>query len=346
MEQQELDAIIISHPENRAYLSGFTGSDGWLFISKTTNIIAVDFRYVEQAKLESPEFEMVHVKGGINNWLTQLILKLNIINLGFEANVISFSTYQQLCNSLNHNKNINLISTKDIVETLRATKESKEIENICNATEIADKAIEHVKSVISPGKSEREIAWEIEKFLRESGSDHLPFNVIVASGPNSALPHAKPSERKVLANEPIVVDIGAKINGYCSDLSRTFCCGTKNEQFSKLYNLVLGAQLTAINTIESGMNGNEADRQARSIIEQANYGELFGHGLGHGIGLMTHEAPRLGANSMDKLADHMVFSIEPGIYVSGWGGIRIEDTVMLENDKVRVLTKSSKNPCI
>jgi Xaa-Pro aminopeptidase len=187
--------------------------------------------------------------------------------------------------------------------------------------------------------TEKEIAWEIEKFMREKGSESLPFDIIVASGENSALPHAKPSAKRINKGEPIMIDIGARIEGYSSDLSRTICLNADNK-FKKLYDIVLGAQLGAMALIKEGMSGAEADNLGRVIIEEAGYG--FGHGLGHGVGLAPHESPRLGPNSPDKLLNGMVFTIEPGIYLEGWGGVRIEDLVIMEESKLREISKARK----
>jgi Xaa-Pro aminopeptidase len=190
--------------------------------------------------------------------------------------------------------------------------------------------------------SEMEVAWEIEKFLREKGSQPLPFDLIVASGPNAALPHAKPSERIIQTGEPVIVDIGARVNGYTSDMTRTFCLGNPDDTFKKVYDTVLGAQLAALAIIKEDMSGSEADTLARTVIEEAGYKEAFGHGLGHGVGLATHEMPRLGPNSTDKLTSGMVFTVEPGIYLPGWGGVRIEDVAVIDNGKVKSISKARK----
>jgi Xaa-Pro aminopeptidase len=229
-----------------------------------------------------------------------------------------------------------------MIESIRAIKEPEEIELITRAAEITDAAIEYIKDKIRPGTTEREIAWEIEKFIRERGSETTPFDIIVASGPNSALPHARPSTRVTKTGEPIMIDIGARIEGYGSDLSRTICLGTPDDTFKRLYDTVLGAQLAAANIISEGMTGGEADSMARVVIEEAGYGEAFGHGLGHGVGLATHEPPRLGPNSADRLSNSMVFTIEPGIYLEGWGGVRIEDLVVMEKGRVREISKAKK----
>ena len=343
LEKQELEAILISQSENRRYLSGFTGSAGWLLISSDRAYLSVDFRYVEQAKKETPEFDIVHVKGNVADRLSELVSGLGLKSIGFESNEISVATYHQLCDKLaNSHDKIKLVPTNNLVESIRAIKEIAELELIAKASGLADSALEYVISIIPPGVTEKDVAWELEKALREKGSESIPFDIIVASGPNSALPHARPSERVINLNEPVIIDLGAKVNGYCSDLSRTLCLGKGNETLSKIYDIVLGAQLSALAMIRAGMSGEQADQLSRIIIEQANYGAAFGHGLGHGVGLAPHELPRVSPNSSDLLLDGMVFTIEPGIYIPGLGGVRIEDTVVLKDGKLKILTQASK----
>jgi len=202
--------------------------------------------------------------------------------------------------------------------------------------------LEYISQEIHPGMKEKEVAWEIEKFLREKGSESTPFDIIVASGPNAALPHAKPTGRTISLGEPIIIDLGARVKGYSSDLSRTLCLGSWEENFTKIYNLVLQAQLSAIANLEAGMTGEQVDNLARAIIQREGYEGAFGHGLGHGIGLATHEQPRLGPSATNVLAENMVFTIEPAIYLSGWGGVRIEDMVIVEKGKAKTLTKVRK----
>ncbi|HIE17676.1 MAG TPA: aminopeptidase P family protein [Dehalococcoidia bacterium] len=344
LASQKIDALVVSQPENRRYLSGFTGSAGWLVISHSEALLAVDFRYVEQARKEAPHFEVVQIKGDVTNWLPELFLELEGKRVGFEADHTSFATYQQLCKVISDSRyQMQLVPISGLVESLRAVKEPEELELIRQAARLADTAMEYARTLIRPDVTEKEIAWALEKYLREKGSETVPFDIIVASGPNSALPHARASNRAILEGEPVVVDIGARVNGYCSDLSRTFLLGCEDRTFSRIYDIVLGAQLTAIATINTSMNGNEADQLARTVIEQAGYGEAFGHGLGHGLGLSAHETPRLGPSSSDFLLEGMVFTVEPGIYLSNWGGVRIEDTVIIEDGKVQPLTTSQKN---
>jgi Xaa-Pro aminopeptidase len=339
-----LDALLLSQPENRRYLSGFTGSSGWLLISAQNAILATDFRYVEQAKRESPDFEIVQTKGELRDWHPDLVSDLGWHKLGFESHFVSYEGYHKLSEAMKTKQvNLELVPTTGIVEQLRSIKEPEELAFITKAVELTDTAFEQAKAIIRPGIKEKEAAWEIEKILRQEGSEETPFEIIVASGPNSALPHARPTEKAICSGEPVLIDMGARINGYCSDFTRTLFLGKADKTFGEIYNIVLKAQATAIKGIESGMDASQADRLARSVIEQAGYGDAFGHGLGHGVGLAVHEFPMLGPRSSDSLADGMVFTIEPGIYLVGWGGVRIEDMVVLENGRAKALTKASKD---
>ncbi|TES84313.1 MAG: M24 family metallopeptidase [Dehalococcoidia bacterium] len=335
----DIEGILISRPENRRYLSGFDGSAGFLFITPKDSVLATDFRYTTQAKSQAPDYKLLTISGEISQWFPPLINELGIKRLGFESEHIAFAQHQRLCDILNEgNSQAKLIPVDGVVESLRALKEPEEIELMTRAAGIADAAINHIREKLHVGMTELEAAWEIEKFMREAGSQPVPFEIIVGSGPNAALPHALPTERAIGESEPIVIDIGARVEGYGSDLSRTFCLGAPDETFKKVYDTVLGARDTAIAIIKEGMNGAEADQLARTVIEEGGYGEAFGHGLGHGVGLAPHESPRLGPNSTDKLADSMVFTIEPGIYLEGWGGVRIEDMVVMEGGKLRQIS--------
>ena len=340
--EKELDGLLISQPENLRYLSGFTGS-GWLLISGRNAILALDFLYVEQAKEESPDCEIIQIKQEPHHWLPGLVSDLGWHKLGFEANLISYDGYHKLGEAIEARQiNLALVPTTGIVEQLRCIKEPEELAFITKAVELADAAFEQAKAVIRPGVTEKEAAWEIEKNLRQKGSEGVPFEIIVASGPNSALPHARPTDKAICSGEPVLIDMGAKINGYCSDLSRTLFLSRPNKTFQEIYSIVLKAQATAIESTRSEMAAAQADQLARSVIGQAGYGDAFGHGLGHGVGLAVHEFPRLGLSSADSLADGMVFTIEPGIYLAGQGGVRIEDMVVLESGKARLLTKAIK----
>jgi Xaa-Pro aminopeptidase len=340
--EKGLDALLISQPENLRYLSGFTGS-GWLLVSARKAILVLDFLYVEQAKGEAPGFEIVQIKQDLHEWLPGLISDLGWRKLGFEANLISYDSHHKLGEAIKAKQtSLELVPTTGIVEQLRSIKEPVELGFITKAVELADSAFEQAKAIIRPGTTEREAAWEIEKNLRQKGSEGVAFEIIVASGPNSALPHARPTEKTIGAGEPIIIDMGAKVGGYCSDLTRTLFLGGADKTFRRIYDIVLKAQATAMEGIKSEMSALEADQLARRVIEQAGYGQAFGHGLGHGVGLAVHEYPRLGLTSADSLADNMVVTAEPGIYLPGQGGVRIEDMVVLENGKARGLTKAQK----
>jgi Xaa-Pro aminopeptidase len=230
-----------------------------------------------------------------------------------------------------------------LVENIRAVKDENELIKIKNAIALADEALAHIVGFIEPSMTEKEVAWELEVFMRTHGAEKLAFDLIVGSGPNGAMPHATVSERVIQAGEPIVMDLGAVIDGYHSDLTRTICAGRPNDRFKEIYDIVLEAQLTAEQNIRPGMQGKQADDVARQVIEKADYGKEFGHGLGHGVGLAVHEKPGVGRLSEDVLEPGMVFTIEPGIYLPGWGGVRIEDIVVMGKDGVEVLTQASKN---
>ena len=343
LAEKELDAIFISQPENRYYLSRFDGSAGFLLITAKDAILATDFRYIEQVKRQSPDYKLFQITGDMMRWFPELLAGQSLKKLGFEARHISFATYRQLNDILKKMApSPRLVPLDGLVESLRAIKEPGETELIARAAEISDKAFQHIEETIKIGMSEKEVSWEAEKFMRENGSLGMPFDIIVASGPNSALPHAKPSSRTIQAGEPVLFDIGARVDGYSSDLSRTICLGAPDDTFKKVYDIVLGAQLTAMAIIKEGMTGEQSDSLARAVIKEAGYGEGFGHALGHGVGLAVHEAPRLGPGSTEILTSGMVFTVEPGIYLPGWGGVRIEDLVVMENGKIRVISKASK----
>ena len=341
--EQEIDAIFISQPENRRYLSGFDGSAGYLLITPKEKVLAADFRYLEQAKRQSPDYQVFRINGPTEDWFPELMDGSGINRLGFESRHITFYHYRELSDIIKKAKlPFRLVPVDGLIESLRVIKEPEEIEMITRAAAVSDAAFAYAEGIIGNGVSEQELAWEIEKFMRDRGSEPVPFDIIVGSGDNSAVPHARPSSRTIHSGEPVVMDFGARIGGYSSDLSRTICIGGQDETFRKVYDTVLGAQLAAIAMIKEGMSGEEADNMARIVIEEAGYGEAFGHSLGHGIGLSPHEAPCLGRGSAEPLTNGMVFTIEPGIYLPGWGGVRIEDTVVMEGGKVRVISKAGK----
>lgn len=345
LQERELDAALISSAENRRYLSGFTGSAGTLLITPDDAIIATDFRYYEQSATQAPDYRLHKTVGGYDAWAPALFAGIGARKLAFESNDMTVATHQafrKAIQSLPEGERPELAPVSDLVESLRVIKEPGEVEALQRAVDLGDAAFTDVAERIEPGWTEKQVAWEIEKYIREHGGDALSFDTIVAAGPWGAMPHAYPRDRKIEPGDGVVIDMGCDVAGYMSDLTRTICVGKPGDQFRKIYDIVLTAQLTAEEMAKPGMTGDECHMIAHNVIEAAGYGETFGHGLGHGIGLQVHEAPRVGRTSKDVLQDDMVFTIEPGIYITGWGGVRIEDMVVLEGGKPRVMSRAPK----
>lgn len=339
-----VDGVLISAPENRRYLSGFTGSSGFLLVTRDEAVLATDFRYVEQAAQQAPDYRVQKVAGRITG-LAELIARINVGRLGFESDHMSVADHDALSESLqpaSPSSPLDLVATTGIVDDLRAVKEPTELAAIEKAVEIADDALGRVAPTIEPGMTESHVAWEIEKAMRELGAEAIAFDIIVGAGANGALPHHRADDTVIKPGDSVVIDMGATYEGYRSDLTRTFAVGEPDDDFHKVYDTVLGAQTAAEEAVRPGMEGQELDAVARDFIAEAGYGEHFGHGLGHGVGLAVHERPRVAPASRDLLEEGMVFTIEPGIYLPGWGGVRIEDVVTLENGRARVLTRSGK----
>ena len=345
LAERELDGALISNAQNRRYLSGFTGSAGNLLITPDDAIIATDFRYYEQSATQAPDYRLHKQVTGFDNWVPPLFDGLAGKKIAFEAGDMTVSTHSAFRKALGSRPEAEqpqLVPTTNLVEGLRVFKEPGEVEALQKAVDLGDAAFTHVAERVEPGWTEKRVAWEIEKYIREHGGDALSFDTIIAGGPWGAMPHAYPRERKLEKGEGVVIDMGCEIDGYMSDLTRTIFLGKPDDQFKKIYDIVLTAQLTAEEMVHPGMSGNECHMIAHNVIDAAGYGETFGHGLGHGIGLQVHEAPRVGRTSDDVLKDTMVFTIEPGIYITGWGGVRIEDMVVLESGKARVMSKAPK----
>ena len=345
LQEEDLDGFLISSAENRRYLSGFTGSAGHLLISADEAVLATDFRYVEQGGKQAPGFRVERT--GREPWLPRISAELGLKRIGFESDQVTVSDHGALQKSLEETKAAGrpeLVPTTSLVDRLRAVKEEAELKLLTRAVIIADKAMDRVAPTIEPGATEGEVAWELEKAMRERGAEAISFDVIVGAGPNGALPHHRADSTVIKAGDAVVIDMGATYEGYCSDLTRTFIVGEPDDTFKRVYDTVLRAQLAAEERVTAGSTGGEADAIARDIIVEAGYGDEFGHSLGHGVGLEVHEYPRVGATSEDVLEDGMVFTIEPGIYISGWGGVRIEDIVVMEDGRARVLSRAAKLP--
>ena len=354
--EEGLDGLLISAPRqetlgqaNRRYASGFTGSTGVVLVTAERAVVAVDFRYIEQAEREcSPRgFEVFAALHSSKKWFPELMghVRAGGKKLGLSRDDLAYGDFlalQGLVEAMPSLDRPELVAAPPIVERLRRVKDGDELGLLQRAIDIGDRSFERARETIQAGQTETAIADGIEAAYREFGADGPSFSSIVAGGAWSAMPHASPRPQPVHESEPIVIDMGARYRGYCSDLTRTITIGAGEAKFGEIYAIVLEAQQTAIERVEAGMTGVQAHALAADVIARHGYGEQFGHGLGHGVGLEVHEDPYLGPSSEDTLEDGMVFTIEPGIYIPGWGGVRIEDVVVLENGRACVLSHASK----
>ncbi len=343
MAERNLDAMLVSNADNRRYLSGFTGSAGFLVITPEEAILATDFRYFEQVAREAPGFRLAKVETRLADLLPGLLGDLGVERLGFESEHVTVEQHRDWSSVTD---NVEWLALKETVEQLRAIKEEAEIEALRRAVALTDAAFAHLLAVIRPGMAETQVAWEIEAYMRVHGASKVAFDLIVAAGPNGALPHARPGSHIIQEGEPIVIDIGCVFDGYCSDMTRTVSLGEPSAHYLEVWEIVLRAQEAVEAAVRPGLTGIEADARARSIIEQAGYGEQFGHGLGHGVGLAVHEKPRAGRLSEDVLEAGMSLTIEPGIYLPGEFGVRLEDLAIIWPEGIEVLTQSPKSPVV
>lgn len=343
LSEQGVDAMLVNQPENRRYLSGFTGSAGWLVITADRAALVTDFRYFEQVGREAPEFELVKIKDRFGDLLPELLGDLGVQKLGFESQHV---TVDELNSWSEATEGVEWVPLRGIVEGIRAVKDEAEIEALRRSARLTDAAFEHLLEVIKPGMTERQAAWEIESFMRTHGASKVAFDLIVAAGPNGALPHARPGDRIVKEGDPIVFDIGCVLDGYCSDMTRTICLGRPQEKYLMVWDIVLKAQEAAEAGIRAGITGVEADALARSVIEEAGYGPYFGHGLGHGVGLAVHEDPRASRLWPNTLEADMSLTVEPGIYLPGEFGVRIEDLIIIREEGIDILSHTRKTPVL
>lgn len=342
-----IDALLVSIEENRRYLSGFTGEDhqfdesaGALLISADQLILATDSRFELQAGNESPLFEVVVYRKGLPKELPALVERLKVRKLAVESTRMSVHQFEAIKKELDGAcHGVDLLPVADLVEQFRLIKSSEEIDQTHKALELAETVFSDVVQTLRTGMTEKQIAWALESALRQAGADGLSFPVIVAAGPNSALPHAIPSDRPVGLGEPILFDWGIRLGGYCSDTSRTVVLGEPDRDFLQVFNTVLEAQQLAIASIRAGANSKAVDAVARDHIGSKGYGDKFGHGLGHGTGLAIHEGPRLSPLKETILEPGMLVTVEPGIYLPHWGGVRIENQVVVGENGPRVLNR-------
>jgi Xaa-Pro aminopeptidase len=334
-----LEAILVASGVNRRYLSGFTGTAGALLFTPRGQYLLTDFRYVTQAPLQAVDYEVVEHAPDMMDTVKALLAEAGVTRLGFEERHVSYADWSSWSKAL---APVELVPVDGLPEKLREKKDDDEIAVIREAAKLADAAYAHILHFVRPGVTELDLAAELESFMRKNGATGPSFDTIVASGERSAMPHGVASDRKLQSGEFVTFDFGALYRGYCSDLTRTIVVGEATDRHREIYGIVLEAQEHALANIRPGMTGREADALTRDVITRYGYGEFFGHGTGHGIGLEIHEAPRLSQRSDTVLEPGMVVTVEPGIYIPGFGGVRIEDDVVVTESGIHVLTSSPK----
>jgi len=337
-----LEALLITRPENRFYLTGFTGSSGYVFVTAGTALLLTDFRYVEQAAEQAPGFEIVRHGSPWYATLGERAAASGIRELGFEKDHLNVSDFEKVSGAVG---GVSLVGVNGVIEELRVLKDPGEVQAVRAAAACSDRAFAQLleSGVLRPGVQERVVAAELEHYMRLAGATKPAFDTIVASGPRSSLPHGRASERILQAGDFVTLDFGAVVDGYCSDITRTVVLGKAGDEQRKLYELVLRAQLAGVEAVRAGKTGREVDAVSRGIIAEAGHADHFGHGLGHGVGIAVHEAPRLSPVGDAVLGQGMITSVEPGVYVPGWGGVRIEDLVYVAAGGSENLTASPKD---
>ncbi len=335
----KLDAMLIASPINRRYLTGFTGTAGVVVISEHETVFITDFRYEVQAAQQIEGCRIDIHTGPISEKIAELLKELKVKRLGFEQDHVTYSEYLLYEKRFS---DVQLIPVSYVVEKLRMIKTDEELERIRDAVKVVDQTFTHILSFIKPGMKEIEVAIELEFYMRKLGAASSSFDIIVASGARSALPHGVASQKVIETGDFVTLDFGAYMNGYCSDMTRTFSIGEPAQELKDIYNICLEAQLAGVQNIKAGMTGKEADACCRDIIEQKGYGDYFGHSTGHGLGMEIHESPRLSKTYEEALLPGMVVTVEPGIYLPGKGGVRIEDDIVITQTGNHILTQSSK----
>ena len=344
LEEKKLDAMIIVNPSNRRYLSYFAGSAGVLYISPQRQVLLTDFRYIEQATSQALDFHIQNHQGkGLLPLIKEYMDQDQVKKLAIESDSVTFAQYEEYEKVF---KDISIVGTQRLVEGLRQIKDADEIQKLKKAEAIGDTAFTHIikfiKENIGQGVTENEIALELEVTMRKHGAEGTSFNSIVAAGAKSSLPHAVPGDILLKRGDFVVMDFGCLYKGYCSDMTRTIVIGEASQKHLEIYNTVLEANIEALKAIKPGKTGREIDAVARDIIKAKGYGDYFGHGLGHSVGLDIHEDPRLSFIDETKLEVGMVVTVEPGIYIPDFGGVRIEDLVVVTEDGIENLTFSPK----
>ena len=342
------DTVWIIQPENRRYLSGFraedaqfTESSGSLLINAFKSILVTDSRYTSEAESEAVHFEVKTLAGGLVKEFPDLLKGMGTKSLGFEEGYLTCALHRQLRERFEEvSLPVGMTPLDGVVEDMREVKDDQEIRALEASADLMSRILDEVIDGLEPGVREKEVAWRIEDLARQGGADCLAFPSIVASGPNSALPHAVPTDRRIGKGEPVILDVGVRLEGYCSDMTRTVFLGDPAPEFRKIYRTVRKAQLAALEAVRPGVDTDRPDALAREVIGEAGFGDYFGHALGHGVGLATHEGPRLSPLKPSILRKGAVVTVEPGIYMPGKGGVRLEETVAVEEQGARIITSA------
>ncbi|MHB1394643.1 MAG: M24 family metallopeptidase [Clostridia bacterium] len=339
MSANRLDGVFAYSNENRRYLSGFTGSTGFVVIGKNIAEFITDFRYMEQAAKQCEGFDVVIQSNNLMEKIAEALRQDGVRRLGIEEDFMTVGFCEDLKRAM---PGVEIIPARHVFAKLRVIKDASEIKNIRKAASIADEAFKHMLGYIKPGLSETEVALELEYTMKKKGASATSFDSIVASGVRSSLPHGVATEKIIENGEFLTLDFGCVYNGYCSDMTRTVFIGKATEKHRRIYDLVLKAQVEALKGIKPGVTGKSVDKIARDLISKEGYGEYFGHGLGHGVGLAVHEDPRLSILGENILEAGMIVTDEPGIYIPDFGGVRIEDLVLVTESGAETLSKSPK----
>ena len=339
LRRKRLDAVLISRPENRRYLSGYSAPDhgidessGFLFVpARGDAYLLTDFRFKTQAENDVRDIGIRLYSRGLLSLLKTLLPECGVQSLGFESGYMLHSMTVKMA-AMAEKCGGAVLPLMNFVESMRLIKDEEEIEKIRRSVALNEKVFQKIYAGLEEGQTEREVALAIALTMREFGASRESFDTIVAAGVRSALPHAAPGEAKIQRNRPLMIDIGLVLDGYCSDMTRTCVFGKADDRYLEIHRLVRKAQCAGIVAVRAGAVARDADRAARSIIADAGMGKYFGHALGHGVGLAVHEEPRLSPHSRRKLASGMVVTVEPGVYIPGWGGVRLENMVVVRED--------------
>ena len=346
IRRKSADALLVTQPENRRYLSGYTATDlaiaesaGTLLIpARGAPLLLTDSRYKIQAENEADSFNVITMKASLLDALQTILPKQGVKRLLFESHYLLYGTAEKL-KDLGRKLKVEMIPVSTMVEKLRTIKSPGEIDRIRRSVTLNEQIFQEIYRSLRPGQTEREVAIAIESAMKLGGAEDTAFPPIVASGPNAAIPHAIPTDRVIREGETIIIDMGLKLNGYCSDMTRTIVLGNPDRRTMEIIRLIRKAQKKALETIRAGITARDADRSARKIIADAGFGRFFGHGLGHGVGLAVHESPSLNRRRRNTLQAGMVVTVEPGIYIADWGGVRLENMIVVESDGCTVLNR-------